>query len=1005
MDSTRQNLLRVNDVLGEIQKQINSLRYQAQKLKRFKGIKDRIRTLDLALASQHYRVLYENKSLKETDLGAFKDKQSRLMTEINSLNAANVTKKIHLQENEDKFTATQGKKLEIEYSLREEENRIERWKEKINDLEKQRQTATRETEENVTRLQTEEEEINRSKTLLNQLQEEREKIERRLKEEEKELSRLKENFAEIRNDIEHGRGELFEVRNEINRRDTIIDRGEQTLNECQRRLEQNREENRSAQAQVEELKGHLLSITEELDINCQEKELVEQKEKSLLETISRLENEIKDIIDVLAASKEQQARCESQLESLQELRKTFEGCSDGVRSIMLRKDVSGKIRNGIFGLVADFIETEPRLETAVEAVLGEKLQYVIVKSHVEGIEAIEHLKAQSLGRGSFLPVENKKPFVFDDLKSTFASSQAIPLINMVKVKKEYQPFIRYLLEDTLLVENLSQALALWKQNNLKTTLVTLDGEIIDPMGIITGGVQNGSGSGLLRKKREIKELENNLASLTKEVTILQQKKEEKVRALEDNQKSLKNIQDRIIQLKLFLQNKERDYHQNTEETQRIQRKIEFLSLEEKKLINELEEIEEDLEKNHYELDELHSEQLRLEEIFSVLQRKEMECQSKIEGMEKSLDQDKIEHADVRAKISSLTSALSLREKAIESCRVEISKYTQAKEEAEKKSAEVKRNIETASLRVNDMSKVYQRYQDELRDQENKLNEVRYDLSTNEDKLKAIQGEFNDLQPLIQKLDHELAEFMAKTQFLEKTIEEKYHVVLSEVENQFPSEAYHEEETRTKLEKLVRTRERMIDGINFNAEREYEEQVKKHQFYQEQAEDLNKSLDSLQEAINKINRTSRERFRDTFQQVSENFRKILPLVFEGGKGELILTDEHDLLETGVEIMVQPSGKKLKNINLLSGGEKALSAISLLFSLYLFKPSPFCLLDEVDSPLDDANVHRFIKIIKRFSTDSQFILITHNKQTMETADTLYGVTMEEPGVSKIVSVRLN
>jgi chromosome segregation protein len=198
---------------------------------------------------------------------------------------------------------------------------------------------------------------------------------------------------------------------------------------------------------------------------------------------------------------------------------------------------------------------------------------------------------------------------------------------------------------------------------------------------------------------------------------------------------------------------------------------------------------------------------------------------------------------------------------------------------------------------------------------------------------------------------------------------------------------------------------MIEGINFNAEREYKERIEKQEFYQAQSQDLNASLDSLQEAIHRINRTSRERFRTTYHRVNENFMKILPSVFEGGQGELKLTDESDLLETGVQIMVQPAGKSLRHISLLSGGEKALSAISLLFALYLIKPSPFCLLDEVDSPLDDANIDRFVTILKEFAPSSQFILITHNKKTMEIADTLYGITMEEPGISKIVSVRLN
>jgi chromosome segregation protein len=1005
MDATRQNLLRVNDILREIERQIGSLKYQAKKLKRFKGLKERILKLELGLAAQKYTALANDQSRKETKLEEIKDRQAFLMAEMNRINAEIVARKTRLQEDEEKFTDTERRKIAIEYSLKEEENKIERMKEKVRDLEKQQKKATQEMEEHMSYLQQEEKEIEKSNVLKSQLQEEVRGLEAYLQREEEELSALKKDFTIIRNELEGKREELFTVRYERSRLENIIEQGEKAINECRRHIARNQEELQKAKIQLEAIKKQKADILREIEDSYQKKKYLEKEKEDSLKLISWLEGEIKDLTDSLSALKEKKARFESQLESLQELQKNFEGCSEGVRCIMQKKDELERMKDGIYGLVADFIETEPHLEVAVESILGEKLQYVIVKSQAEGIEAIEYLKSKSLGRVSFVPIETEKPIEFDDRYGNSPPYKATPLIDMIKVREDFKPIIRYLLRSTLLVEDFSQALSIWRNSESPYTLVTLSGEIIDPGGIITGGKQNGAGNGFLRKKREIKELEKKLSYLENELFSLQNKIEEKGKELEEKQMTLKNIEERLIQQKLSLQNRERDLHENTEEIQRIERKIEFLWLEKKKVAGELAELEEDLEANRSELEELDAKQLLLEDKFSELQKQEQEYREKLDSKEEGFNRSKARLMEIKAQLSSLISTLKFRQKTIENCRNEILKCQKLQVEAERGQAELRRRIEAAQDQTQVMIESYQQYQDELRERKIRLDESRYSLQEQEEKLKTVQQDLNLLQPSLQEIDRELALIKAEIRHLEERIENKYQISLREVVNRFPPEEYPEEETRVKLEKLEKAQERMMEGINFNAEREYEERLEKHKFYQLQAEDLNKSLDTLQEAIHRINRTSRERFRATFNKVNENFQQILPLVFEGGQGKLILTDESDLLETGVEIMVQPGGKSLKHISLLSGGEKALTAISLLFALYLIKPAPFCLLDEVDSPLDDANIDRFITILKKFASDSQFILVTHNKKTMEIADTLYGITMEEPGISKIVSVRLN
>lgn len=1003
MDLTRQNLVRVNDLLNEIQKQINSLKYQAQKLKRFKGLKDRIRTLDLAVASQKYHRLSEARSQKQSELEELKDRQSRLQTDIETITADNFTKSNLLHEEDEKFSVIQGKKYEIEYAIREEENTIETAREKIEDLDRLTSRAKRETGENQERLEQEQTAVTEAIALKKKLHDQVSSGDILLREKEEKLQEIKQSYDVLRTDLERQREELFELRNELTRRDNLIERAEQTRAECGQRIEQNRRESEEGKTALEELRRSHAVIQEDLAQRRQERQSLENQEQTHRRTIAALEQDLHRLSDTMAHLKETQARCESLLESLKELQKNFEGCSDGVRSIMQRSETAAEENRGIVGLLADLVETEPRYEAAVESVLGEKLQYVVVHNQSQGLDAIDYLKSESLGRASFVPVEDVKPLIAAGHDRE--NSPATPLASVVKAKEGYETMVRYLLGDTLVVENLSHGLDLWRSNAINgSTLVTVDGDIIDPLGIITGGAQSGTGSGFLKKKREIAELEEKCLVVADDLETACKDHALKLQALENSRQALKDIQERLMEQKLTFQNRERDLHQTSEEIQRTERKVEFLRITEQKIGSELQEIVADLEQHTYDREELKTAYAARQETFSDLQQRETTERERIEREQATFNQDKLDLTDKKAQLSNLSSTLSLREQTIATCLSEIEKYSRAQEEATEERFDLERKIEAARVRMEDLTTTFQRYRGELEEQENRVNAQRLAVQQGEERVKEVQRSFNRLQPAILDLDREHSEVASQLRRVEEKIADKYHVMLKDVIADYPSEDYPEEETETKLEKLATAQERMIEGINFNAEREYDEQAEKFEFYQNQSDDLNNSLTALQEAINKINRTSRERFREAYGTISGNFKKILPLVFEGGQGELHLTDEHDMLETGVEIKVQPAGKSLKSISLMSGGEKALSAISLLFALYLYKPSPFCLLDEVDSPLDDANVYRFANILKQFSSDSQFLVITHNKHTMEVADMLYGITMEEPGISKIVSVQL-
>lgn len=716
---------------------------------------------------------------------------------------------------------------------------------------------------------------------LSRLEAEREKHRLELSEKEREISRVQERIFEF-----SSRLKLLEAEADYQGREII-------------RLEMERERSTGLIQQGEKLKIDLEKLDQELFQLTDRYSSAHQQSEELKAEMARLRNRKESLDQDLQIRREEVGGKRSRLKSLIDLERNFEGYAEGVRTV-LKARKEGVQKEGILGVVADFVDSPPDYEMAVSAALGEKLQYVIVKSHEEGVEAVSFLKTQATGRSTFIALDIHEsealPFPYEK------EGVVGPLLNFVKLREEYARIATHLLGDVVLVKSLSDAITLWRSNGHKKTLVTLEGEVVDPFGVVSGGTTGLPGKLLLEKKREIKALREEVARLEEEIGL----KEDSVSQFEGTLSGMISELDGLKKKeheedlsKIGLE-KERDGF--LRELTRLDKEGELVRLSDQKL-----------------------EELR---------------QKRGKGAE--------EREVLQGELKQLTIAL-------ESLRVEHGKRSEA--------------IQAFEASLKNFRK-------------------EYDLS---------RSHTGDLKVTLSRLESDLLH-------LEQQILEKYSVRLSELaapsgggEIDRPLEEQHLAEMKERLQKM--------GDVNSGAIAECDELRTRQEFLTKQIQDLEEAIEGLKKAIQKINHTTKIRFEETYALVNERFRALFPRLFSGGRAELRLTEGEDPLNVGVDLFVQPPGKKLSHIGLLSGGEKALSAVAFIFSIFLVKPSPFCILDEVDAPLDDANVDRFHKLLSEILPRSQFILITHNRRTMEQCHILYGVTMQEPGISKLVSVKLN
>lgn len=1000
LDYTSNNLLRINDVVNELEKQRRSLKRQAKKAEVYKRFKKEARKLGLAIYSMEYKKQKNNFTVLDENLVKIKDKQEEFLAKNAALQNNIETHKAGAEENERQLNQLKQQNYETNGKIENHETRIEIMKKQTDDLEASWKKAGEEIKQMV-------EDHEKFKQMIESQQKEEEIIEVEISSKESlfneknsSLLGLKDSLQQTTNHLEDSETELLNVLNSYSN----AKNNEASLTTRCEILGQNRnkliEEFALVENEFNEL-DNAVKENKEILAKAKDNALQAKEEKEAL--IHRLEEEkgcAREAATTLEKSKISYTENTALLNSLNELFKNFEGFHSGVKSIMKFHQEHGGVP-GIQDVLINIVDIASEYQIALESVLGDRTQGVITNSPAESIKAVQYLKDEASGRSTFFllnpKLQPKKELSLNGTKGIVGK-----LLDLANYPEKYNQVIEYLLGNVLVVENINVALSLWNEIGENYTIVTLGGDVIDPQGTITGGVAVNNGTSLLTKKRKISELKHETQKVKSELDQLQEKQNLIEQTLFSIEQERETVEQKLNEAELNFRVEEKKDQQLNVNFIRCREKLEKYKSEKEQYKTDTQGLSERLEQLQIELKALNDNKLIKEDEIKEVRENINSIRSDMESLNQVVNGIDIERTSLKGKKDNILLDIQRLIASMELTQNRISQQEKEKLENEEKKSELKADIQEGVNQVHNLIEDKKIIEKKLIHCGEELDEKLKILKEFQDRSKIDQLELGKISEETNRLEINRAEIVKDLQYLIEKAKDEFFADEEQMLQIDTSEADPEAE-KAKLEDL-KTKLGKIGEANLAALDEYEKVNERYTFLMTQQEDLRKSIEDLQKTINKINRTTRKKFLETFELINENFKKIFTRLFKGGYAELILVDK-DILETGVDIQVKPPGKKLQNINLLSGGEKAMTAISLLFAVFAVSPSPFCLLDEVDAALDEANILRFKEILKEMKNETQFVLVTHNQRTMSFAETLYGITMEEKGVSKVVSVKLN
>ena len=990
IEATRQNLLRISDIVSEVRRQLGGLKRQAQKAERFREYREELKGIELYFARQRYSAL----RAEEAENSAAAEEQNLLaegyLAELSGSEAQLEEFRLIQAAAEREVAAGQERLYHLSAEIQKSEDRHALAGREIESQQLQSERLVLESAEVTERLVACDRDEVQHQGGSEALGQELLLIQGQLEQGQHDLEAAQTATQGATTQMEAARTRLYALLTELSRFGTEHDNAERRLRAQQERFARNRQEAVSVHEALATAQEQSAALQLALTALRQQRLTLQGEKEEAIEEVRTYKGKIETNEEGLLRSRENFNRVKSRLESLQRLEKDLEGYGSGIKTVLRDQ----RLAQSFVGMLADLIDVPSEVEVALEAVLGERLQALLSPDVATITSALELLRDQG-GRSTFL-----LPSIPPQNAPSFSAGQ--PLIALITPQASVRDRIASLLDGIYLVESLD----LYLTNchlPLGVILVTSRGESLNWRGELNGGANSGLSDGLLHKKREIRELGIALKESEGAVATLAEEREELREQLQQSELLVTDLSAALHHHELKLVNLDKDLLRLLHDVRRGEDRLEVLNLEE---------------------DQLHEEQQGLEAQLAAASSgriaKEAE-RSEFEALVRTLQGEvDLRRHEVEALREALTkvrvAAASLKERE-EGSRRQAERLLRLRQELSGRQLLLTQRAEEARVAEAGLQQERQRLQVELElllrrrsEEQLRFDSLRIgfdarnsEIEARDETLKILRNRLLSGRESLSRQQLRLREIELEIDHLRESLIDRFRCELTDL----PAGVVEEEidlDKAPQRQAFLRRAIEEIGEVNLMAIDEYRELDARYQFLTTQQEDLKQSMEGLQTAIGKINRTTRKRFRETFDLVNIKFQEIFPRLFRGGKAELRLTDEEDLLESGIEIIVQPPGKKLQNVSLLSGGEKALTAVALIFSIFLVKPSPFCILDEVDAPLDEANIGRFNEMVKEMAAISQFVIITHSKRTMEIADILYGVTMEEPGVSKLVSVNL-
>ncbi len=1000
LDDEKQNLVRVTDILKELERQIGPLEKQAETARIYLGKKEDLKRLDVQMflaETEHVRIqleeLSEKSRLAKAHLQETSEQSEQAKREYEALEEriGELDRQIGEAREQAQENALRSQQLEGQENLLDEQIRTA----KENDTRSQERLLTLEKE-----LKEKAEALEGCVAEKKQIRGSLEEIQSQNKEKEDKIKDLDKTIRACEREIEDGKNEIIEILNrrantkgKMQRYDTMMEQIEIRKSALNQKALRIKSEETELSGAAEEIRGAHARVTAKIG---------ELSEKSghITEEIRTRTEQMQELRSRQEAGQDAYHRDASRLESLKNLAERYDGYGNSIRRVMERKGDTPGIR----GVVADLIQVDKDYEVAVETALGGSIQNIVTDDEQTAKGLIEYLKKNRYGRATFLPLTSIRSRGGIQQEAVLKEPGVVGVASgLVQTDPQYQELIRYLLGKTLVVRKMDHAIAIGRKYRHSLRMVTLEGESFSPGGSMTGGAYRNS-SNLLGRRREIEELtaqvdthRRELESLQKELETTQEKKSALQKDSAQIQKEIQeeNIRQNTLSLQLT--------QQEEKETQ-LKDRIRRLERERQEIAVQVQELQADTDSIQKELDA--SGQEEQEQSIRIEKRQEElgEARREAEEYKKSMEEIHLQYSSLEQKESYLDTdmqRLRQEQKRLRGEQEEIrGNLERAEQEISQKEEEIKKiraDKESADAQAKDSQA---RMQGHLEEKEKVSGAHRVFFQKRE----ALSEEISLLDKEVFRLDGQIEKLEESQESRIDHMWEEYEITPGNAAQYVPEgEARGREELKKDIAR-VKDEIRKLGDVNVNAIEDYKELKERHTFLTAQYEDLVTAEKTLLQIIDDLDAGMRRQFAKSFKEIQREFNKAFQELFGGGRGTLELMDDADILEAGIKIISQPPGKKLQNMMQLSGGEKALTAIALLFAIQNLKPSPFCLLDEIEAALDDSNVVRFAQYVHKLTENTQFIIITHRRGTMNAADRLYGITMQEKGVSTLVSVDL-
>ncbi len=1000
LEHTKLNLLRINDILAEIETNIEPLKIQAEKAKKYLNLREELKNIEIGL------FLYNIEKYKQDLEDIVKDEEiykNQCNDEEGRLERIKALKE-ELKSEIDSITVSIEEMSNLGFESKKE---IEMLNSDINvsntRIENNKQNKERfekEIEELIARIKELEEEKKQKEEKKENLKQNREKFAKELEEKETELAKITKKLSSKELEIEKHKKTVEENTDKKYELQTSISEQDINYQNYQKR-----------QAQI---KNEITGNISELDNTRMKKEEIakefyeiESKRNKILTDLEEVNKEkqeadrkIKDFdskINMLSGEKRIK---ESKLKFLIETEKEKEGYIKSVKTLLKDCETTKELGKGMHGVLANIIEVPEEYQTAIEMCLGSSLQNIVTENEEDAKRLIEHLRKNNLGRASFLPITSVKGKKLEKIKGKNAGVIGIAS-DLIQYSKKYENIILNLLGRTVIVQDMDTAIRVAKDNGYSFRIITIEGDVINPSGAITGGSVAKKTVNILGRGREIEKLQKEIKTLEEQIQKLEKEKD-------NYQESIENVLEMVSSLEKQLQEIEITYATGKEKINAIEENIHRIETRLNKLKEEDKKLEEQKEENIETKKALQEKIIAINEENEKLKKIITEFAELNKDNQKYVDDLNFDITNLKISVSSFDESESSIQEIQERIDSEVQSTNKSIENKKVQIEQIVQDNFNLEKSIEEINEKIHKIQEEVKNSGSKIEELKEKRSKKNEKLAEQEEEITNKFKIIEDLKSQIVKIDVKKTKLEEDINGIINKMWEEYEltpnNVVDYRKPDNVQLTQKKVKDLRNEIRELGSVNVDSIEEYKNLKDRYDFMCEQRVDLENTMAKLRKIISDMTNIMKEQFKEKFEMINKNFAEVFKELFGGGNASLTLEDKDNILECGIEITVQPPGKKLQNMMLLSGGEKAFTAIALLFAILKINPAPFCVLDEIEAALDDVNVYRYAEYLKKFAKNTQFLVITHRKGTMEAADTVYGITMEENGISKLLSMKL-